>query len=107
MKTTADLQNLVPNLLGRLQDFLAEIEQSRRAVATATEEALKAAEGYIGKEEAATFLNWSVSTLERRMALSDGPPRYADGGKVSFLRSELRVWRRQWRQGNQTGLEEP
>lgn len=107
MKTAAELQSLVPNLIGRLQDFVAEIERSQRAVTAATDEALKAVEPFVGKEEAAAFLNWSVTTLERRMAQPDGPPRYADGGKVSFLRSELRVWRRQWRQGDQTGLEQP
>lgn len=107
MSTPADLQNLVPNLIARLQDFLAEIELSRRAVADATDEAVKVTEKYIGKEEAAAFLDISVTTLERRMALPDGPPRYTDGGKVSFLRSELRVWRRQWRAGDQTGLDEP
>jgi predicted DNA-binding transcriptional regulator AlpA len=60
-------------------------------VANATEKAIKMAEPLMGKKEAASYLGFSVTTLERRMAESDGPPRYTDGGRVSFLRSELRV----------------
>jgi predicted DNA-binding transcriptional regulator AlpA len=62
-------------------------------------------EPFIGKDDAAAFLNMSVTTLERRMAQRDGPPRYTDGGKVNFRRSELLTWRRQWRAGDRTGLE--
>jgi hypothetical protein len=91
----------------KLGDLLTTIERSKAAVEAETAKALQMSEPYIGKSEAAEYLNISVTTLERRMALSDGPPRYVDGGKVSFLRSELRTWRRQWRAGDQTGLEEP
>ena len=69
------------------------------------EESAKNAEPFIGRKEAAEFLDMSVATLDRRIALPDGPPRYIDGGKISFLRSELKIWRRQWRAGDQTGLE--
>jgi len=81
----------------KLADLLSTIEQTKESAAAL-------ADPFVGKGEAAKFLDMSVSTLERRMAESDGPPRYIDGGKVTFLRSELRVWRRQWRVGDQTGL---
>jgi hypothetical protein len=80
---------------------MAELEQ---LFEKAAEKAVKDAEPFIGKTEAAKFLNMSVTTLERRMAEAYGPPRYRYGGKINFLRSELRVWARQWRAGDQTGL---
>lgn len=102
-----DLQQLGPRLIGAIEDFQAEIDEARRVVANARVEALKAVEPFMGKKEAAEFLNISVSTLENRMAEKNSPPRYIDGGKVSFLRSELRAWRRQWRVGNTVGIQEP
>ena len=101
------LDNISEEIGTRLADLLATIARSKAAVETETIRALETSEPYIGKVEAARYLNISVTTLERRMAMSDGPPRYTDGGKVSFLRSELRLWRRQWRAGDQTGQETP
>jgi hypothetical protein len=100
------LHTISEEISARLADLLATIHRSKAAVEASTAQALEMSEPYIGKTAAAEYLNISVTTLERRMALSDGPPRYVDGGKVSFLRSELRTWRRQWRAGDQTGLEE-
>jgi hypothetical protein len=47
-----------------------------------------ASELYIGKQAAAEYFNISVTTLERRMALSDGPPRYV-GLEVVLRRPQL------------------
>jgi hypothetical protein len=82
----------------KLNEVIQEIDDAKNA-------ALALSDPFINKVEAAKFLNISVGTLEKRMAEDDGPPRYRDGGKVSFRRSELVVWRRRWRVGDRTGLE--
>ena len=84
-------------LMERLSSFDRELESATQRIRQAADEAVKAAEAFIGKPEAAEFLNMSVTTLERRMAEKNGPPRYTDGGRVTFLRSELREWRKRWR----------
>jgi len=88
----------------RLKEFFAALDAAEN---DAIARAQKITEPYIGKEEAAEFLNISVSTLENWMDERNGPPRYKRGARVNFLRSELRVWYRRWRAGDQRGLPEP
>ena len=85
-------QQIAEILIEEIADSVAQ----RIAAATPLQ---PAPEPFIGKEEAATFLDMSVSTLERRMGGKYAPPRYMDGGKAAFLRSELREWRKKWRVG--------
>lgn len=88
------------------QEIASKLAELSAAIDQAQTDVLKFSEPYIGKSEAARFLNISVTTLERRMAERDGPPRYTDGGKVSFRRSDLHVWRRQWRVGDSATLDQ-
>jgi hypothetical protein len=83
----------------RLRGLDEAIEAAINSVARAHETVAERDEPFIGKEEAAKFLNMCVGTLERRMAEQLGPPRYIDGGKVNFRRSELKKWREKWRVG--------
>lgn len=100
VKRTSLTESILDPIAEKLRELEEAIEAAKRAVESYS------AEPFIGKEEAAKFLNMSVTTLERRMTMPDGPPRYSDGGKVNFLCSELRIWRRQWRAGDQTGLQQ-
>lgn len=90
---------VIPRLLRSFTALLEAFDRAKNHV-----EAMS--EPFIGKAEAARYLNMSVTTLERRMALRHGPLRYVDGGKVNFRRCELLAWHRQWRTGEQTGLEQ-
>ena len=94
--TLTDLGAVITERLRGLDEAIAA---ALEGVAVSAERAAERAEPFIGKGEAATFLNMGVSTLERRMAEKLGPPRYIDGGKVTFLRSELKHWREKWRVG--------
>lgn len=90
---------MVASIVASLRELDAAIAAARERVALSSDRAAEAAEPFIGKEDAAVFLNMSVSTLERRMSEKFGPPRYTDGGKTTFLRSELKRWRAKWRVG--------
>lgn len=103
MSERASIQEMLTQQIGAM---FSEIEETRKLLLISAREARKVVEPFIGTKEAASYLNMCVATLEKRMQLPDGPPRYIDGGKISFLRSELRTWRRQWRAGDTTGLEE-
>lgn len=93
------LTGILEPIVAKLQDLNDEIERARRVVASASDEAIKAAEPFVGKREAARFLNMAVCTLEERMREDADLPRYIDGGKINFRLSELLAWRRQWRVG--------
>lgn len=96
MITFADMGTALAERLGELDRVIADAKD--RVTLAATQNAALA-EPFLGKKDAALLLGWSVSTLERRMEHADGPPRYTDAGKVQFLASELKVWRKQWRVG--------
>ena len=83
----------------RMRELDEAMSAAQARIVLAGERNAEMAEGFIGKKEAAAFLNMSVSTLERRMAEKLGPPRYTDGGKTTFLRTELKRWREKWRVG--------
>ncbi len=94
--TFTELGASIAKRMGDLDDLM---ELARASILTTAAEFAETAEPFIGKREAATFLNMSVSTLERRMSQKRRPPYYHDGGKVTFRRSELKRWREQWRVG--------
>ena len=99
MKPELTLSAAAQQISGLLISLEQSIEDARATVLSAASEAAQMAEPFIGKKEAAAFLCINQSTLERRMAMRDGPPRYRDGGRVTFRRSELLEWKRQWRVG--------
>jgi predicted DNA-binding transcriptional regulator AlpA len=90
----ADAGQIVAEKMKALDEALAH---ARKEIESAVALAKSKAEPFVGKAEAAEFLGMSVCTLQRRMAERNGPPRYIDGGKVTFLCSELREWKQRWR----------
>jgi len=94
------VQDIGSEINARVADLIKTIDQARQLVSAKAAEAAAMAEPFIGKPEAAKFLNMCTKTLEGRLKMKNPPPHYIDGGKLNFLRSELRSWRRQWRSGN-------
>jgi hypothetical protein len=94
---------LTKNIAEKYDALLGAIDEAKREVERIAAEVTGGQ--LVDKPAAAKYLNMCVTTLERRMAEPNGPPRHKGKGRVQFLYSELRAWRRQWRAGDQTGQE--
>lgn len=87
------LEELFSVALKRLvHEVVAEVVEKARKGQMGREESLNDHK-MLGKKEAAEFLGYSVSWLEKRIKKPGGPTYNVLGGRVKFPRKELLAWK--------------